>query len=570
MLNGLSLKAKLLLQSSFMALIIVTISVFAYLGLDSINTSNKEIVDEVVPSLAIVNSMGLHYKQVRIEVRTLGLAGISKTDSDHAIERTINAIKAYEDQEKAYSRIRFTAGEQALYEQLKTDWAAFKQIGVKAISLSQSTKPEDREALTKLFLVDCPASAELYNKSFEALATFNKNSFAKISTDAKNVANEVSSTILVISIVGTVVSLVVGFLLATKLSNTIRAIVQSLKGSTDEVANASVEIAASSEKLSRATSDQAASLQETSSSIEEINSMINANNESAQQSAKSSERSFENAEKGQLVVGEMIVAIEKINSSNSKIMDQIDESNKEIESIVKLISEIGNKTKVINDIVFQTKLLSFNASVEAARAGENGKGFAVVAEEVGKLASMSGTAALEITNMLDSSISKVETIVKNSKERVGKLVAEGKVSVEKGTSVANQCGEVLKEIVLSVGTVSNAVAEISNASQEQAQGVQEVTKAIALLDQVTQENSTNSANSAEAATSLSNQAATLSQLVEELVYTVDGVKKNSVQESSTSSSSKSSTIKIEKKVVIIPKKGVELFPAAQDSRFSDV
>ena len=567
MLNGLSLKAKLLLQCGFMALIIVTISVCAHFGLNSINTSNKEIVDEVVPSLALVNSMGLHYKQIRIEVRTLGLAGISKADSDIAVEKTLDAIKKYEAEERAYGEVTFTPGEKELYEQLKARWVNFKAIGERAIELSKSTKPEDREALTKLFLVDCPASAELYTQAFTALADFNKNSFQTISASSKTVAESINMTILTISIIGTIASLIVGFILATKLSNTFNAIVQSLKGSTDEVANASVEIAASSERLSRATSDQAASLQETSSSIEEINSMINANTESAKQSARSSEKSLENAEKGKMVVEEMIVAISKINTSNDKIMDQIDESNKEIESIVKLIAEIGNKTKVINDIVFQTKLLSFNASVEAARAGENGKGFAVVAEEVGKLASMSGTAALEITNMLDSSIQKVETIVKNSKERVGKLVAEGKISVEKGTSVANQCGEVLKEIVVSVATVSNAVSEISTASQEQATGVHEVTKAIAQLDQVTQENSTNSANSAVAATSLSNQAATLSQLVADLVQTVDGGKKAVAINNQVTHKGETT---LENKLIARAAKGVELFPTSQDSRFSDV
>jgi methyl-accepting chemotaxis protein len=78
-------------------------------------------------------------------------------------------------------------------------------------------------------------------------------------------------------------------------------------------------------------------------------------------------------------------------------MNQINYSNEQMSEIVKVIQEIETKTKVINDIVFQTKLLSFNASVEAARAGEQGKGFAVVAEEVGNLAQMSGNAAKEIS-----------------------------------------------------------------------------------------------------------------------------------------------------------------------------
>jgi hypothetical protein len=95
-------------------------------------------------------------------------------------------------------------------------------------------------------------------------------------------------------------------------------------------------------------------------------------------------------------------AIMEIQETNKKLVDDVLEGNRKISEIVELVKEIGNKTKVINDIVFQTKLLSFNASVEAARAGEHGKGFAVVAEEVGNLASMSGQASKEISALLEN------------------------------------------------------------------------------------------------------------------------------------------------------------------------
>ena len=295
-----------------------------------------------------------------------------------------------------------------------------------------------------------------------------------------------------------------------------------LNESGDRVSSAASQIASASEQLSQATTQQAASLQETSSSIEEISSMINANTENAKQSSIISEQSLTTAERGKVVVSQMIKAIGDISTSNTEIMNQVNETNKEIENIVKIINEIGAKTKVINDIVFQTKLLSFNASVEAARAGEQGKGFAVVAEEVGNLAAMSGTAALEITNMLDGSIKAVETIVRGSKEKIGKLILNGKDKVEAGTRVAHECEEVLSEIVNSVASVSKMVIEISTASQEQAQGVYEITKAIAQLDKVTQQNTSNSAESADAAGSLSGQAKMLNSLVQKLVQTIEG------------------------------------------------
>ena len=175
--------------------------------------------------------------------------------------------------------------------------------------------------------------------------------------------------------------------------------------------------------------------------------------------------------------------------------------------------------------------MSFNASVEAARAGDQGKGFAVVAEEVGNLASMSGAAALEISNMLDGSIKTVEGIVKDSKEKIGRLIVTSKEKVEIGTRVARECEVVLNEIVSSVANVSKLANEIAMASQEQAQGVYEITKSISQLDQVTQQNTSSSADSANAATTLSLQASGLNSIVHSLVATIDGRTDNFREES---------------------------------------
>lgn len=326
----------------------------------------------------------------------------------------------------------------------------------------------------------------------------------------------------IIAVVGTLFSVGLILVISNGLTSQLSEISNKLKESGQHVGSAATQIASAAEELSQATTEQSSSLQETSSSIEEINSMISTNTENAKQSTHISKESLITAEKGKEVVIEMLHSVRDIDESNQSIMAQIDETNKEIENIVKIINEIGSKTKVINDIVFQTKLLSFNASVEAARAGEQGKGFAVVAEEVGNLAAMSGAAALEISNMLDNSTHTVENIVRDSKKKIGDLILISKNKVETGTRVANECSEVLNEIVSSVASVSKMVSDISVASQEQAQGVHEITKAIAQLDQVTQQNTANSAESANAASSLSNQAEKLNELVGNLVKTIEG------------------------------------------------
>ncbi len=270
----------------------------------------------------------------------------------------------------------------------------------------------------------------------------------------------------------------------------------------------------------------------------------------------------------------MISAMGEINQSNNSIMEQVESSNKQITEIVDVIKEIGAKTKVINDIVFQTKLLSFNASVEAARAGEMGKGFAVVAEEVGNLAAMSGNAAREISELLDSSISKVETIVHETKEKVGTQVISGKEKVKVGTEIANQCGTLLETIVSEVSSISKMAEEISVASNEQAQGVGEITKAITQLDTVTQQNSSSSEETASAAEELSAQAESLNTAVLDLVAAIEGSRKAPVQTHTKMAEVKTLPVKSKKtapaQTSMKKAAGHDVVPSCDHSGFQDV
>ncbi len=178
--------------------------------------------------------------------------------------------------------------------------------------------------------------------------------------------------------------------------------------------------------------------------------------------------------------------------------------------------------KVINDIVFQTKLLSFNASVEAARAGDAGKGFAVVAEEVGNLARMSGKAAEEISKLLAHSTKEVEEIISSTTAKLDESFRGAKVKVDHGVEVAQRCSEVLASIVENVNSVSQTVGEISSASREQASGVAEINKAMAEMDKVTNDNAASAAASVNIADQLAAQATELKVIIDGLQRSVSG------------------------------------------------
>jgi methyl-accepting chemotaxis protein len=319
-----------------------------------------------------------------------------------------------------------------------------------------------------------------------------------------------------------VLACTISYLFAMGLSKKLSDLASRLSVGSNDVFSAARTISKSSSELSGAATEQASAIQETAASIDEVSAMVKKSADNASQSQKVSQTSRSAAEQGQEAVQEMSRSINEISQSNTAIMNQVEDGNRQISEIVKVISEIGNKTKVINDIVFQTKLLSFNASVEAARAGEHGKGFAVVAEEVGNLAQMSGNAAKEISQMLDSSIQKVESIVTETKTKVERLVVDGKTKVEVGTRVAQKCGEVLSNILSTVQEVDGMVGEVSTASREQAQGVAEINKAMNQLDQVTQQNTAISQNAATAAEQLSAQAEQLRQMVHDLFVVING------------------------------------------------
>jgi methyl-accepting chemotaxis protein len=341
----------------------------------------------------------------------------------------------------------------------------------------------------------------------------------------RDVSGHIKNTIL-LGIIPIVVAVALAYAVIKKPLARLTTLSELLTNVSDKVAVTARQMSDNSASLSQATIEQTSSLQETASSLEEIGSMVRKTADNAALTTEASNKSQEKANQGNMVVERMINSMDEINLSNQHIMDEIKQSNQQFLEIVKVIHEIGNKTKVINDIVFQTKLLSFNASVEAARAGEQGKGFAVVAEEVGNLAKMSGDAATEISTMLDDSTKRVEQIVNQTKQKVEVLMSQGSDKVNQGVRVANECGEVLRDIVVNVSTSAQMAGEISVASAEQTQGIQEITKAMNQLDVVTHDNSQTSQDLSQVAAVLNNEAQRLDGAVKELLETIEGIRKS--------------------------------------------
>lgn len=337
------------------------------------------------------------------------------------------------------------------------------------------------------------------------------------STQAETLAlgRTVENSLMAIAAVGLILVLSFSIYFARVIKNIV-GLSEKLQLSSNSTEKSGHHVNDMSQKVSASVTQQASAIQETVSTLNELTAMVNRSVENAKTSSERAEDGHNVAREGKENVDAMIVAMNQINSSNKEVMDQMTQSNQEIAQIIQVINEISQKTNVINDIVFQTKLLSFNASVEAARAGEHGKGFAVVAEEVGNLAQMSGSASKEIDELLKRSIKQVESIVANTQNSVEGLMGQAQTKIDNGVSVAKKCGDSLDRVVQNVDEVMRMMNEISSASQEQAEGIHNITTAMNELDEATHSNSTVATETESCAKTLQREALELNSIVSAL------------------------------------------------------
>lgn len=246
----------------------------------------------------------------------------------------------------------------------------------------------------------------------------------------------------------------------------LRSIIGDVRRNFDVMQKATHEIVEGNVDLSGRSDSQAAALEETAASMEQLASTVQSNAQRSTRGNDVAAAALAIAEKGGTVVQQVVSTIGEISESSSKIHDIVD---------------------IINGIASQTNLLALNAAVEAARAGEAGRGFAVVATEVRSLAQRSAAAASEIKQLIEVSAAKVNT----------------------GTTLAQQAGDTMKEIIQAVNGVTAIMSEVAAASMEQSTGIGEVNQAVTQMDEVTQKNAELVEMSARATAGLENSARTL-------------------------------------------------------------
>jgi methyl-accepting chemotaxis protein len=282
---------------------------------------------------------------------------------------------------------------------------------------------------------------------------------------------------LVLGVIALIAGL--GLILYRSITRPVRRVVENLSAGSQQLSHTAGEIATISHQLSGSSNAQSASIQQTSGSMEEIAAMTHQNSENARQANSLVAETFRIVKEAGEAMTTLTGAMEGISGASN---------------------ETGKIIKTIDEIAFQTNLLALNAAVEAARAGEAGAGFAVVANEVRSLAMRATEAAKNTADLIEDTVTRVK----------------------EGSGLVNRTASAFSLVEDSSVKVKELVAEIAAASQEQAQGVELINRAIIEMDKIVQQNAANAAESNSTSEQLGEQAEQMKSVVEDLVTLVGG------------------------------------------------
>ena len=499
-------------------LIIVLLAMVAFVSVSrirNINATTEKILNDRYVKVMLSNTI---QSEINIQARLLGNAILGANDPDEVSSAVTKIQASVKKNTELLARLKTlvnTPKGQELFQAVTTSRESYARTRDANIKLLQEGKTETAGIF---LLTQLRYPQEKILTALAALAGFQESLMADEGKQALADGRLAIILTLSLSIAATIIAIVLAILISRSISRPIgeavkvaqrvasgdlsgsidargtdetglllralkemndnlQGIVARVRHGTDAIAHGSREIASGNMDLSSRTEQQASSLEETASSMEELTSTVKQNGENARQANQMAQSASSVASKGGQVVAEVITTMDSINASSKKIVDIIG---------------------VIDGIAFQTNILALNAAVEAARAGEQGRGFAVVATEVRNLAHRSAAAAKEIKILIDDSVQQVNL----------------------GSNLVNQAGSTMQEIVSSVRRVTDIMAEITSASNEQEAGIEQINQAITEMDAVTQQNAALVEEAAAASEALQDQAGILAEAVS--VFKLDG------------------------------------------------
>jgi len=507
-MKNLSVKKQLSLAFGALAVLVLLVSLVALRGLSGANDRFAGYVSGAAERESMAVDVRIFANRRAIAERNLVLV---KTDAEREAERVV-ATKAHEDLHASLKSLKdavaaaadVTERDRTLVAAIDKIETAYTPVALAIVKLAMDGKHD--EAVEKMNTECRPMLVALLTAAREYIDYSKEQAKHDVAAAASAYATQ-RTMLLALSAIATLIAAALSWLITSRLTTALGAepahlsdtaqrvargdlspargadsapagsvlasmgamqrqlvdLIGQVRTSADSIATASAQIAQGNNDLSGRTEEQASALEQTAASMEELGATVKQNADNARQANQLSQGASEVAVKGGHVVAQVVGTMKDINDSSKKIVDII---------------------SVIDGIAFQTNILALNAAVEAARAGEQGRGFAVVASEVRSLAGRSAEAAKEIKSLISASVERVE----------------------QGTTLVDQAGVTMTEIVTAIKRVTDIMGEISAASTEQSAGVSQVGEAVTQMDQATQQNAALVEESAAAAESLKLQA----------------------------------------------------------------
>ncbi len=458
---NLTLKKRIWILSGSLMLGIVGLSLFSNQQARTLNDQLKDVTGTQLPAVRTMTLADMNHDGIRgvlFETLHAGATHDQKRVDELVIEMKKMTLEINEHLEKL-ATLGVSKEVVVALEKANPLVKEYAESGNELVGLVAAGKTNEAEAKLSVFT----ERFEVLEKSLGTLGEMIEGDVNK----ARDGGAHATTLITIISLLVLIYGFFMSFFMIRKINQILSQLYTQFSATVNSMYTTSSALSKLSNDVATSTNQQAQAIQESSSALAEISSMVTQTTENTKKSLQSSALVFGLSNEGRSVMDQMATAMHAIEGSNVELKD-----------IAKVIEEIGTKASVINDIVFKTQLLSFNASIEAARAGEQGRGFSVVAEEVGELAKLSGNAAKSIQDLLDQSKTKVNNALIMINDRV-----------KDGQMVSEQVFKNFKQIADSIEDIQSQMSDTSAAAIQQQSGLVQTTRSVNELDSASKHNS---------------------------------------------------------------------------------
>lgn len=475
--RNLKVGSKLVFGFSTMILIVGIIGFFGYNSVYNINLQLEDIFTVRLPGIDYLLQADRDLQQLLVAERSMVFAKTGSDVFNKMVEDYDGNLKQADERFGKYKALAATSEEKTIipkYEKARDEW---KAISKKVVDGRKADTRQGRREALDLTLGLANEKFEEMRELINQLTEINLGLASKAHESASATYKRTLFLLFGISGVGLLIGILLMWVINRGVTKPLRMVIEGLTEASDQVASGSNQVSTSSQSLAEGSSEQAASIEETSSSLEEMSSMTKQN--------------ADNAGQADNLMKEANQVVDQANESMGELTTSMEEISKASEETSKII-------KTIDEIAFQTNLLALNAAVEAARAGEAGAGFAVVADEVRNLAMRAADAARNTADLIEGTVKKVGD----------------------GSDLVTKTNDAFAQVAESSKKVGELVGEIAAASNEQADGIEQVNKAVTEMDKVVQQNAANAEESASASEEMSAQAEQMKVSVGDLVAMV--------------------------------------------------